>query len=211
MEGYEVVTMEDAAPRADIFVTCTGNIDVITVEHMRAMKDRAIVCNIGHFDSEIQVAGTAQLQVAQRQASGGRDRISRRQADHPSVRRPARQSRQCDRPSLLRHVGVLHQPDAGPDRTVDEAGQYEREVYTLPKHLDEKVAALHLAKVGAKLTRFPMSRRPISACRSTVRSNPTSIAIEDNAAGLALSRGLLETCVLAHKALTTFPKIASMA
>ena len=56
MEGYEVTTMEDAAPRADIFVTCTGNIDVIRLEHMRAMKDRAIVCNIGHFDSEIQVA-----------------------------------------------------------------------------------------------------------------------------------------------------------
>ena len=60
MEGYEVVTMEDAAPRADIFVTATGNVDVITIEHMRTMKDRAIVCNIGHFDSEIQVAALAQ-------------------------------------------------------------------------------------------------------------------------------------------------------
>ena len=70
MEGYEVTTMEDAAPRADIFVTCTGNVDVITVDHMRAMKDRAIVCNIGHFDSEIQVAALAQFQMAQCQAAG---------------------------------------------------------------------------------------------------------------------------------------------
>ena len=99
MEGYEVVTMEDAAPRADIFVTATGNVDVITVDHMRAMKDRAIVCNIGHFDCEIQVAATEELQMAQCQAAGGRDRIPRRQAHHPAVGRPPGESGQRHGPS----------------------------------------------------------------------------------------------------------------
>ena len=87
MEGYEVTTMEDAAPRADIFVTATGNKDVLTIDHMRAMKDRAIVCNIGHFDNEIQVRGAEELQMAQRQAAGRRDRVPERQAHHPARRR----------------------------------------------------------------------------------------------------------------------------
>ena len=80
MEGYEVNTMDEMAPRADIFVTATGNVDVITLDHMRAMKDRAIVCNIGHFDSEIQVAALQEPALAQRQAAGRRDRVPRRQA-----------------------------------------------------------------------------------------------------------------------------------
>ena len=71
MEGYEVTTMDDAAPRADIFVTATGNVDVITIEHMRRMKDRAIVANIGHFDSEIQVARAEEPEMAQCEAAGG--------------------------------------------------------------------------------------------------------------------------------------------
>ena len=121
MEGYEVTTMEDAAPRADIFVTATGNKDVITIDHMREMKDRAIVCNIGHFDSEIQVAALAQLEMAQRQAAGGRDRVPRRQPHHPSVGGPAGQSRQRHGPSELRDERVLHQPDAGADRAVDQS------------------------------------------------------------------------------------------
>ena len=155
MEGYEVVTMEDAAPRADIFVTATGNMDVITIDHMRAMKDNAIVCNIGHFDSEIQVAGAEELQVGQRQAAGRPDRIPRRQADHPAVRRPPGEPRQRHRPPELRDVRQLHQPDAGADRAVDATRASTRsKVYTLPKHLDEKVAALHLAKLGAKLTKL---------------------------------------------------------
>ena len=77
MEGFEVTTMEDAAAAADIFVTTTGNVDVITLEHMRAMKDQAIVCNIGHFDSEIQVAGAAQPHVGEHQAAGRPRRSSR--------------------------------------------------------------------------------------------------------------------------------------
>ena len=89
MEGYEVTTMEDAAPRADIFVTATGNKDVITLDHMRAMKDRAIVCNIGHFDNEIQVAGLQELQVEQHQAAGRRDHLPRRQAHRSCCRKAA--------------------------------------------------------------------------------------------------------------------------
>ena len=87
MEGYEVTTMEDAAPRADIFVTATGNKDVITLDHMRAMKDRAIVCNIGHFDNEIQVAGLKNLKWHEHQAAGRRDRVPGRPPHHPPVGR----------------------------------------------------------------------------------------------------------------------------
>ena len=127
MEGYEVTTMDDAAPRADIFVTATGNKDVITLDHMRAMKDRAIVCNIGHFDSEDSGRGLAQFQMAQRQAAGGRDRVPRRQAHHPSVGGAARQSRQRHGPSELRDERVLHQPDARSDRAVDPSRQIREE------------------------------------------------------------------------------------
>ena len=121
MEGYEVTTMDDAAPRADIFVTATGNKDVITIDHMRAMKDRAIVCNIGHFDSEIQVAALAQHEMGEREAAGRRDRIPRRSPHHPSVGGQAGQSRQRHGPSELRDERLLHQPDAGADRAVDQS------------------------------------------------------------------------------------------
>ena len=155
MEGYEVVTMEDAAPRADIFVTATGNMDVITIEHMRKMKDRAIVCNIGHFDSEIQVARAEEPEVEQHQAAGRRDRVPRRQAHHPAVGRPPGEPRQRHGPSELRDVGVLHQPDAGADRTVRPipASTRTRSI-RCPSTLDEKVARLHLAKIGVKLTKL---------------------------------------------------------
>ena len=118
MEGYEVTTMEDAATRADIFVTATGNKDVITIDHMRAMKDRAIVCNIGHFDNEIQVAGLQEPQVAEHQAAGRRDHLPRRPPHHPPVGGPPGESRQRDGPPVLRDVGLVHQPDAGADRAV---------------------------------------------------------------------------------------------
>ena len=123
MEGYEVTTMDEAAPRADIFVTATGNVDVITLDHMRQMKHRAVVCNIGHFDSEIQVARAPQLPLAQRQAAGRRDRVPRRQAHHPVVGGAAGEPRQRHGPSELRHVGELHQPDARPDRALHQARQ----------------------------------------------------------------------------------------
>ena len=118
MEGYEVVTMEDAAPLADIFVTATGNKDIITIEHMRAMKDRAIVCNIGHFDNEIQIAHAEEPEVGQHQAAGRRDRLPGRPPHHPAVGRPPGEPRQRHGPSELRDVGVVHQPDAGADRAV---------------------------------------------------------------------------------------------
>jgi adenosylhomocysteinase len=154
MEGYEVVTMEDAAPRADIFVTCTGNIDVITVEHMRAMKDRAIVCNIGHFDSEIQVAGlrnykwhNVKPQVDEIEFPTGRRIILL------SEGRLVNLGNATGHPSFVMSASFTNQTLAQIELHTKQ-GQYERKVYTLPKHLDEKVAALHLAKVGAKLTQL---------------------------------------------------------
>ena len=123
MDGFEVKTLESAAPSADIFVTATGNKDVLTIEHMRAMKDMAIVGNIGHFDNEIQVAALQELQVAQRQAAGGHDRVPRRQAHAAPLRGPARQPRQRHRPSELRDERLVLQPGAGADRAVDAPGR----------------------------------------------------------------------------------------
>ncbi len=154
MEGYEVTTMEDAAPRADIFVTCTGNIDVITVEHMRQMKDRAIVCNIGHFDSEIQVAALRNFkwqnvkpQVDEIEFPDGKRIILL------SEGRLVNLGNAMGHPSFVMSASFTNQCMAQMELWTKQ-GHYGREVYTLPKHLDEKVAALHLAKVGAKLTKL---------------------------------------------------------
>jgi adenosylhomocysteinase len=154
MEGYEVVTMEDAVLRADIFVTCTGNIDVITVDHMRAMKDRAIVCNIGHFDSEIQVAGLRNFkwhnvkpQVDEIEFPNGKRIILL------SEGRLVNLGNATGHPSFVMSASFTNQTLAQMELWTKQ-GHYERKVYTLPKHLDEKVAALHLAKVGAKLTKL---------------------------------------------------------
>jgi adenosylhomocysteinase len=152
MEGYEVVTMEDAAPRADIFVTATGNVDVITIEHMRAMKDRAIVCNIGHFDSEIQVAAlrnhpwhNVKPQVDEIEFPGGKRIILL------SEGRLVNLGNGTGHPSFVMSASFTNQTLAQIELWT-RGGQYQNRVYTLPKHLDEKVAALHLEKVGAKLT-----------------------------------------------------------
>ncbi|QXX76319.1 adenosylhomocysteinase [Methylovirgula sp. HY1] len=154
MEGYEVVTMEDAAPRADIFVTCTGNIDVITLDHMRAMKDRAIVCNIGHFDSEIQVASlrnykwsNVKPQVDEIEFPEGKRIILL------SEGRLVNLGNATGHPSFVMSASFTNQTLAQMELWTKQ-GHYDRQVYTLPKHLDEKVAALHLAKVGAKLTKL---------------------------------------------------------
>jgi adenosylhomocysteinase len=154
MEGYEVVTMEDAAPRADIFVTATGNVDVITVDHMRAMKHRAIVCNIGHFDSEIQVAGLKNFkwdnvkpQVDEIEFPGGKRIILL------SEGRLVNLGNATGHPSFVMSASFTNQTLAQIELWTNGA-QYERKVYTLPKRLDEKVAALHLDKVGAKLTKL---------------------------------------------------------
>jgi adenosylhomocysteinase len=154
MEGYEVTTMEDAAPRADIFVTATGNVDVITVEHMRAMKDRAIVCNIGHFDSEIQVAGLKNFkwhnvkpQVDEIEFPDGKRIILL------SEGRLVNLGNAMGHPSFVMSSSFTNQTLAQIELWTNP-GKYERKVYTLPKHLDEKVARLHLDKIGVKLTKL---------------------------------------------------------
>ena len=152
MEGYEVVTMEEAAPRADIFVTATGNLDVITIEHMRAMKDRAVVCNIGHFDSEIQVAALRNYkwtnikpQVDEIELASGKRIILL------SEGRLVNLGNAMGHPSFVMSSSFTNQTLAQIELFQNQ-GKYEKKVYVLPKHLDEKVARLHLMKVGAHLT-----------------------------------------------------------
>jgi adenosylhomocysteinase len=154
MEGYEVTTMEDASPRADIFVTATGNKDVITIEHMREMKDRAIVCNIGHFDSEIQVAALCNLkwenvkpQVDEIEFPDGKRIILL------SEGRLVNLGNAMGHPSFVMSASFTNQTLAQIELWTNSKA-YEKKVYTLPKQLDEKVARLHLAKVGAKLTKL---------------------------------------------------------
>jgi adenosylhomocysteinase len=154
MEGYEVATMDDAAPRADIFVTATGNVDVITIDHMRAMKHRAIVCNIGHFDSEIQVAALKNFkwhnvkpQVDEIEFANGKRIILL------SEGRLVNLGNAMGHPSFVMSASFTNQTLAQIELFVNP-GKYERKVYTLPKHLDEKVARLHLEKIGVKLTKL---------------------------------------------------------
>jgi adenosylhomocysteinase len=154
MEGYEVTTMEDAAPRADIFVTATGNVDVITIDHMRKMKDRAIVCNIGHFDSEIQVAGLKNLkwhnvkpQVDEIEFQDGKRIILL------SEGRLVNLGNATGHPSFVMSASFTNQTLAQIE-LYSKQRAYKKEVYTLPKHLDEKVASLHLDKIGVKLTQM---------------------------------------------------------
>ncbi len=154
MEGYEVTTMEDAAARADIFVTATGNLDVITVDHMRKMKDRAIVCNIGHFDSEIQVAALKNFrwhnvkpQVDEIEFPDGKRIILL------SEGRLVNLGNAMGHPSFVMSASFTNQTLAQIELWTNPA-KYEKKVYTLPKQLDEKVARLHLDKIGAKLTRL---------------------------------------------------------
>jgi adenosylhomocysteinase len=154
MEGYEVTTMDDAAPRADIFVTATGNVDVITLDHMRAMKDRAIVCNIGHFDSEIQVAALKNFrwhnvkpQVDEIEFPEGKRIILL------SEGRLVNLGNAMGHPSFVMSASFTNQTLAQIELFTNP-GKYEKKVYTLPKHLDEKVARLHLEKIGVKLTKL---------------------------------------------------------
>ena len=154
MEGFEVATMDEYASKADIFVTATGNQDIITVDHMREMKDRAIVCNIGHFDTEIQVEGLRNYkwypvkpQVDEVEFPDGKRIILLAEGrlvnlgcatGHPSFVMSASFTNQT-----LAQIELWSNP-----------GKYSNEVYILPKSLDEKVAELHLARVGAKLTKM---------------------------------------------------------
>ncbi len=156
MEGFEVVTMEDAAPRADIFVTSTGNIDIITLEHMRDMKDRAIVCNIGHFDNEIQVASLKNMkwknikpQVDEIEFPDGHRIILLAEG------RLVNLGCATGHPSFVMSASFTNQTLAQIELFANNAGgKYENKVYVLPKHLDEKVAKLHLAKLGVALSKL---------------------------------------------------------
>ncbi len=152
MEGYEVVTMDDAAPLGDIFITATGNKDIITIDHMRAMKDRAIVGNIGHFDSEIQVAALKNYnwhnikpQVDEIEFADGKRIILLAEG------RLLNLGCATGHPSFVMSASFTNQVLAQIELWQNHA-KYERQVYVLPKHLDEKVASLHLGKLGAKLT-----------------------------------------------------------
>jgi adenosylhomocysteinase len=154
MEGYQVSTMEDAAPIADIFVTATGNVDVITLDHMRQMKDRAIVCNIGHFDSEIQIAALRNYkweevkpQVDEVIFPDGKRLIVLAQG------RLVNLGCGTGHPSFVMSASFTNQVLAQIELWTN-TGKYENRVYVLPKHLDEKVAALHLGKLGVKLTKL---------------------------------------------------------
>ncbi|MEC8366574.1 MAG: adenosylhomocysteinase, partial [Pseudomonadota bacterium] len=154
MEGYEVVTMEQAAPKADIFVTATGNKDVITMDHMRDMKDRAIVCNIGHFDNEIQVSSLQNMnwseikpQVDEVEFPDGKRIIMLAKG------RLVNLGCATGHPSFVMSASFTNQVLAQMELW-NEGKSYDNTVYTLPRHLDEKVAALHLAKVGATLSQL---------------------------------------------------------
>ena len=152
MDGFEVVTLEDVAPTADIVITTTGNKDVITIEHMRRMKDMAIVGNIGHFDNEIQVSALRNLkwtnikpQVDMIEFPGGTRILLL------SEGRLLNLGNATGHPSFVMSASFTNQVLAQIELWT-KAGQYENKVYVLPKHLDEKVARLHLDKLGAKLT-----------------------------------------------------------
>ena len=154
MEGFEVVTMEEGATRGDIFVTTTGNVDIITVDHMRSMKDRAIVCNIGHFDNEIQVEGLRNMvwhnikpQVDEVEFPDGKRIILLAEG------RLVNLGCATGHPSFVMSASFTNQVLAQIELW-QNADKYENQVYVLPKHLDEKVAALHLEKLGAKLTQL---------------------------------------------------------
>jgi adenosylhomocysteinase len=159
MEGYEVVTMEEAAPRADIFVTATGNIDVITLDHMRAMKNRAIVCNIGHFDSEIQIESLRNFKWENVKPQV--DEVvfpDQKRLIVLSEGRLVNLGNATGHPSFVMSASFTNQVLAQIELWTAPAGKYQNQVYTLPKQLDEKVAALHLEKVGAKLTKLSPSQ-----------------------------------------------------
>tara|TARA_R110000764_G_scaffold14891_11_gene42585 strand:- start:63274 stop:64668 length:1395 start_codon:yes stop_codon:yes gene_type:complete len=152
MDGFDVLTMEEAAPKFDIFVTATGNKDILTVDHMRAMKDMAIVCNIGHFDNEIQVEGLRNFEWTNIKPQV--DMITFPDGKRIlllSEGRLVNLGNATGHPSFVMSASFTNQTLAQIELHL-RADEYENKVYTLPKHLDEKVAMLHLDKLGAKLT-----------------------------------------------------------
>ena len=154
MEGFEVVTMEEAVTRADIFCTATGNADVITAEHMAAMKPMSIVCNIGHFDSEIQIAALSNYEWTE--VKPGTDLVKFPDGKQIIILAKGRLVNlgcATGHPSFVMSASFTNQTLAQIELWT-KGEQYGNDVYVLPKHLDEKVAALHLDKLGVKLTKL---------------------------------------------------------
>ncbi|MBX9727614.1 MAG: adenosylhomocysteinase [Sphingopyxis sp.] len=154
MEGYEVVTMEEAVERSDIFVTATGNADVITADHMRAMKNMAIVCNIGHFDSEIQIAALSNYKWTEVKPQV--DLVEFPEGNQIIILSKGRLvnlGNATGHPSFVMSASFTNQTLAQIELW-QHGDRYNNDVYVLPKHLDEKVAALHLEKLGVKLTQL---------------------------------------------------------
>lgn len=154
MEGYEVTTMDEAASSADLFVTCTGNFDIITIDHMREMKDRAIVCNIGHFDSEIQIAALENYQWEEVKPQV--DEVIFPDGKRLIVLAKGRLVNlgcATGHPSFVMSASFTNQVLAQME-LFNNNDNYENKVYVLPKHLDEKVASLHLDRLGVKLTQL---------------------------------------------------------
>lgn len=154
MDGFEVVTMDNAVGRADIFVTATGNEDVITAEHMMAMKNMAIVCNIGHFDSEIQISALSNYDW--KEIKEGTDLVTFPTGNSILVLAKGRLVNlgcATGHPSFVMSASFTNQTLAQIE-LFTKSDKYDNEVYVLPKHLDEKVAALHLAKLGVSLTKL---------------------------------------------------------
>ena len=181
MQGYEVATLEDFVEHADIFITATGNLDIITADHMARMKDKAIVGNIGHFDNEIDMAGLAKVP--------GIKRVNIKPQydewvfpDGHSVLilaegRLLNLGCATGHPSFVMSASFTNQVLAQLELW-QRAERYEKKVYMLPKQLDEEVARLHLEKLGVKLTKLTPSRPSTSACRSRGRTSRTTTATE---------------------------------
>jgi len=154
MEGYEVVLMDDAIKEADIVVTATGNKDIVTADHMRDMKDRAILCNIGHFDNEIQVEALKNYKWDEIKPQVHEIELpSKKRIILLAEGRLVNLGCATGHPSFVMSASFTNQVIAQIELW-NNSKEYEKKVYVLPKHLDEKVATLHLEKVGAKLTKL---------------------------------------------------------
>ena len=173
MEGYEVKTLEDFLPTADIYVTATGNKDIITAAHMAKMKDKAIVCNIGHFDNEIDMAGLEKMQkagkVERRNIKAQFDQWYFHDSKHSILvlaeGRLMNLGCATGHPSFVMSTSFTNQVLAQLELWIErKSSKYNKTVYTLPKHLDEEVARLHLGKLGVKLTMLSTSQADYLGC-----------------------------------------------
>ena len=188
MEGYQVATLEDVVETADIFITATGNKDIITAEHMARMKHQAIVGNIGHFDNEIDMAGLAKLDGRRARSNIKPQvdewRLPRRPLDHRALRGPPAEPRQRDRPPELRDVELVHQPDDRPDRAVHEERRVREaglRAAQAPRR-EGRPAAPRRARRAAHRAHRRAGRRT-SACRSRARTSPTTTATRPQRVG----------------------------